>query len=582
MQQRANNKFDKQVKKLLENAEVEAPAFLWNAIESKLPVQKPWYSKYKYIILLLLLVSSSATSIFIYKNSQQHFGNNKNLATVNKQEQNVKSTSAATKIGNTFENKSSNAASSNMLNTDALTSKPSVSNFYETSEGNKDNRLANIKQQQDKATAERTMRLKRFEVLQANKINDDKQNINTIQNTNVSNVSNSINQIQTPQNDIVIASATTLAKTTQTISDEQKILANTNQEMHDVNATNEKIQEANIASTHSNDNATEALIDDDSQNVFAVKNDSEKNANKLDYVDYATTTTNNENSDFLNFDATSKIVSPLNSSNAADLTASVIPVKINHTPIPSRDVMRSLVAPEILEKFDFETQAAGINDLNPNREKILKNLKQFAGYNINRGFHIGAFIGINSVWLNKKQFSTDENTTAIKPKFQLGKAYGINIGYDYSDRWGITMEWQIAEQGQKYSMQQIGEDHRCVKEVNLLYTKFPILMKYKQMFINHYNSKPIALSFLFGPQVSLLLKKEILMDGNKIQSNAKYNKFEFGLIGGFDFDLFMTRNLSLTIGGRTGFGTSMQKGKPMSFQLGVMTQLNFRLPKKIK
>ncbi|MCC6516874.1 MAG: hypothetical protein IT275_11025, partial [Chitinophagales bacterium] len=272
MQQRANNKFDKQVKKLLENAEVEAPAFLWNAIESKLPVQKPWYSKYKYIILLLLLVSSSATSIFIYKNSQQHFGNNKNLATVNKQEQNVKSTSAATKIGNTFENKSSNAASSNMLNTDALTSKPSVSNFYETTEDNKDNRLANIKQQQDKATAERTMRLKRFEVLQANKIKDDKQNINTVQNTNVSNVSNTINQIQTPQNDIVIASATTLAKTTQTKTDEQKILANTNQEINAVNATNEKIQEANIASTHTNDNATETLTDDDSQNVFAVKN----------------------------------------------------------------------------------------------------------------------------------------------------------------------------------------------------------------------------------------------------------------------------------------------------------------------
>jgi hypothetical protein len=47
--------------------------------------------------------------------------------------------------------------------------------------------------------------------------------------------------------------------------------------------------------------------------------------------------------------------------------------------------------------------------------------------------------------LNNKDFSADENTTSIKPKVQFGKAYGINIGYDYSDRWEIQMEWQISE-----------------------------------------------------------------------------------------------------------------------------------------
>jgi opacity protein-like surface antigen len=255
---------------------------------------------------------------------------------------------------------------------------------------------------------------------------------------------------------------------------------------------------------------------------------------------------------------------------------------VQQTPIPSREALRSLIEPEKLQQLDISSQAAGITDLNPNKEKLLKNLKQFAGYDINKGFHIGAFISINNVWLNNKDFSADENTTSIKPKVQFGKAYGINIGYDYTDRWGIQLEWQISEQGQKYSMQQQSEEERVTKNINLLYTKFPIMMKYKQTFINNYNSKPIALSFLFGPQFGILIKKQVTMNGVEMQNTPEYNKAEFGLMGGFDFDLFMTRNLAMTIGGRTGFATSFKKGQPMSFQLGVTTQFNFRFPKKIK
>jgi hypothetical protein len=108
------------------------------------------------------------------------------------------------------------------------------------------------------------------------------------------------------------------------------------------------------------------------------------------------------------------------------------------------------------------------------------------------------------------------------------------------------------------------------------------MMKYKQTFINNYNSKPIALSFLFGPQFGILIKKQVTMNGVEMQNTPEYNKAEFGLMGGFDFDLFITRNLAMTIGGRTGFASSLKKGQPMSFQLGVTTQFNFRFPKKIK
>jgi hypothetical protein len=129
-------------------------------------------------------------------------------------------------------------------------------------------------------------------------------------------------------------------------------------------------------------------------------------------------------------------------------------------------------------------------------------------------------------------------------------------------------------------MQQQSAEERVTKNINLMYTKFPIIMKYKQTFINNYNSKPIVLSFLFGPQVGLLLKKNVTMDGVEMQDTPEYNKAEFGLMGGFD--LFITRNLAMNIGGRTGFASSLKKGQPMSSQLGVTTQFNFRFTKKIK
>jgi len=144
-------------------------------------------------------------------------------------------------------------------------------------------------------------------------------------------------------------------------------------------------------------------------------------------------------------DVTIPIAEPIKNTNEAPLMASLVPVKENITPLSSREALRAMIEKDKLESLDISSQAAGVADLNPNREKILKNLKQFAGYSINKGFHIGAFIAINNVWLNKKQFSADENTTFINPKVQFGKAYGINVGYDFTDRLGVMLEWQMSE-----------------------------------------------------------------------------------------------------------------------------------------
>ncbi len=570
MQQSRNNKFDQQVKNTLENASVEPPAFLWNAIESKLPPSKTWYSKYKYLLLLLLLVFTSASSIYVYKNiflknSGSQIALNKRLLKDEIGEKS-KAENSGNKLNSTSQLDKSNVAgtktdlTSPENKSDLNNSKPSVSSFYSTDKNVAKNEGALYAEQKTAADVKRAARLKRLEVQPENQ------------------------EAGTKSQDLVTALVPQKNTTTTTTTSSSSSSAMLVKEKGTRKATKNK--------SSGNSKSTESSLQDAAIGLSENKNSNTSTANNYntggnaavaaDGLVIADNSAEKQISAEVEQDITQPISEPIRGTAAEQLTASVVPVKVQQSPISGRDVLRSMIEPEKLEKLDIESQAAGITDLNPNKEKFLKNLKQFAGYDINKGFHIGAFISINNVWLNKKTFSADENTTSITPKVQFGKAYGLNIGYDYTDRWGIELESQISEQGQKYNMRQLTEDHDCIKDVNLLYLKFPLMMKYKQTFINNYNSKPIALSFLFGPQIGFLLKKNVMMDGNELKNTPEYNKTEFGIAGGFDFDLFMTRNLALTIGGRTGFASSFKKGQPMSFQLGVTTQLNFRFPKKIK
>lgn len=570
MQQSRNNKFDQQVKNTLENASVEPPAFLWNAIESKLPPSKTWYSKYKYLLLLLLLVFTSASSIYVYKNiflknSGSQIALNKRLL---KDEigQNSDAENSGNKLNSASEIDKSNVAgtktdlTSPENKSDLNNSKPSVSSFYSTDKNVAKNEGALYAEQKTAADVKRAARLKRLEVQP--------------ENQEAGTMSQDLVTALVPQkNTTTTTSSSSSSSSAMLVKEKGTRKATKNKSSGNSKSTASSLQDAVIGLSE-NKNKTTSTTDK--------YNDGGNAADAADDLVIADNTAEKQVSAGAEQDITQPISEPIRGTAAEPLTASIVPVKVQQSPISGRDVLRSMIEPEKLEKLDIESQAAGITDLNPNKEKFLKNLKQFAGYDINKGFHIGAFISINNVWLNKKSFSADENTTSITPKVQFGKAYGLNIGYDYTDRWGIELEAQISEQGQKYRMKLLTEDHDCIKDVSLLYMKFPLMMKYKQTFINNYNSKPIALSFLFGPQIGFLLKKSVMMDGNELQNTPEYNKTEFGIAGGFDFDLFMTRNLALTIGGRTGFASSFKKGQPMSFQLGVTTQLNFRFPKKIK
>lgn len=580
MQQLPNKQFDQLIKDTLENASVQPPAFLWNNIEKQLPTNETWYRKYKYLLLLLLLGTFSSTSIAIYKisNHQQKANTIAVTKRLYKDEVNKKNT-------NKVENSVNNTLAKQQTNTSTLQSQkidkpnqPSVSGFYKEEENSKDKNAINTAKSYKENAAKKESRLSKFTV---------KENISTknvFDNSELSeNKSNTIVNSTATQNKSANTNKYTdntkstsvkqdLEKSAEHNEIKQNTFANIDNVANDKNI-NEIVESTNALTPTINNNTIQSLqTATDDNDALADLNRNNNLPNISEKHNASSIATNNDE------DLTIPIVEPIKP--ASTLVASTEPIKIEHTPLSSRTLLRSTIAPEKLEALEMEEMAIGINDLNPNKEKILKNLKQFSGYDINKGFHFGAFININNVWLNKKSFGTDENTQSIKPKVTLGKSYGINIGYDYTDRWGIQLEAQVSEQGQKYNIVQNGIEQN--KEINLLYTKFPLMMKYKQVFINNYNSKPIALSFLFGPQFSILLKQKGNIDGVGITNLPQYNKAEFGILSGIDFDLFMTRNVAMTIGARSGFMSSFKKGQPMSFQLGVTTQFNFRFPKKIK
>ncbi len=548
MDRSPNRKFDNKIKYTLENASVKPPAFLWNTIESKLPANKNWYSRYKYLLLLLMLGATSAGSIFIYKNvvlknDINNLSQNKNVLNDGSTTDNEKEISASTVLNKVAKEEKNNKS---ITSSDNINNKSSVASFYTLDKDGNENTASLFAKKQTAEKASREARLKRLEV----KTENNESGIKTqYESVNVTKEEN---------------------KSLLVLAVSKRIVKNKNNISSSVNNSSDKhidgIQNNNVIKTIG------TVIDDN---------------NNSDYSNILVTTAAIDKTvvQQSSSSATEDVTTPINESLRKEeepLTASIVPVKIQQSPIPGREILRSMIELEKLEQLDIKSQAAGINDLNPNKEKMLKNLKQFAGYDINKGFHFGAFIGINNIWLNKKQYSANENTTSIKPKVQFGKSYGVNIGYDYTDRWGIQLELQVSEQGQKYSITQTSDNDKHTKDINLLYLKFPLMLKYKQMFINNYNSKPIAVSFLFGPQFGFLMKKNVQLDGKDVKGAPQYNKGEFGILGGLDFDLFMTRNIALTIGGRTGFSSSMRKGQPMSFQLGITTQLNFRFPKKIK
>jgi hypothetical protein len=513
------NKLDDILRKKLEDAEVAPPPDLWNKIEAQLPKQASSKNKYKYLLLLLLFISSSTGSVFVYESFLRDNILKFEKSTIERK--NLASTEKKDNNSNNIQNKTQ---------LDNQSSAKIISNKT----NNNNNQLSVINTKNKNNT-------------QSNELNDKSKYI-------TAKKEKTTNQYKTPQ----------------TISTEKASNSNNNINTEYLASNNKtKKQKGKINNTKSDAVATNYDSNKTNKQVKNKNTVTENNAN-LDNI---------TQDDVLN-STMQAYENNLNKQNAENLIASidVIPASNINTP-------RQTTA-EILQSFypekDFSLdEGAALTEYEKQKEKQLKNLKEFAGVDVTKGFHAGVLLSIHNNWLTSKNSNKESNNNQIKYKVDFGKSFGVNLGYDYTSRWGIQTEIAYNEQGQKYT-EITSNNQKLNKELDLAYLRVPLMVKYKINFINNYNSKPVIVNFLFGPQVNLLLSKKTTINDKKEDFKSAYNKGEFGLYGGVDFDLFMTKNFYMTVGSRLGFGTALKKNTPKSFQIGITTQFNFKKPAKIK
>jgi len=205
-----------------------------------------------------------------------------------------------------------------------------------------------------------------------------------------------------------------------------------------------------------------------------------------------------------------------------------------------------------------------------------------------KGFSIGPTFSGNNNWMILKSNSYDQTLGEdIHYRMDFGTAYGIAFGYDFSTRFGIQVDYIInSNQGQKYSA--LMKENKVNGEIDLKYTQVPILLKYKWAKLSSKTRKPMVINYIFGLHYSHLKSAVISAGGKTLAAQNKFSNNEMGITFGFDYDLFMTKNLFFSIGTRGTLSSDIksfpllindENQNPYTFLLGFNASLKYLLHK---
>lgn len=208
------------------------------------------------------------------------------------------------------------------------------------------------------------------------------------------------------------------------------------------------------------------------------------------------------------------------------------------------------------------------------------------------GFHIGVATSLNNTWvLNKK--AKEEFKGRLGLDWDFGYDYGLSLGYNFTTSFGVQLEWIInSRQGQQYERTSRGfSNSRSLQqapEINLRYTQFPILVKYRMQRMSRLTHQPFVISYLAGFQYGWLKSAEVNIDSPILQQDL-LRKTSWGFVGGIDYELFLTKNIYTSLGIRSSLSTSSNSVNQISlpsrkttnnFLLGVQAGIHYRIKHK--
>lgn len=114
-----------------------------------------------------------------------------------------------------------------------------------------------------------------------------------------------------------------------------------------------------------------------------------------------------------------------------------------------------------------------------------------------QGLHVGLTTGINSTIILDNGLSEDPryNSTITMASSPIG----INVGYDLTPSFGLTLESILSNQEMIYEIVDVAEQIKGGQEIDLQYIHLPLMLR----FLNNSDAKA-RFNFSIGPQMSLL------------------------------------------------------------------------------
>ncbi len=131
--------------------------------------------------------------------------------------------------------------------------------------------------------------------------------------------------------------------------------------------------------------------------------------------------------------------------------------------------------------------------------------------------HLGATTAYNATFVLDKGLSEDPRYNSTYT-YQLAPI-GFSFGLDFGNKFGLSLESIISNQGQIYEMVNLAKQISGERKIDLQYLQIPLLMKFMGG-----GSGGVRGNFNFGPQVSILTKAV-----ETIQANAGTYEIPDGL-----------------------------------------------------
>jgi hypothetical protein len=169
-----------------------------------------------------------------------------------------------------------------------------------------------------------------------------------------------------------------------------------------------------------------------------------------------------------------------------------------------------------------------------------------------QGFNIGADAGLNTVWITHQD---DYGQVGVEHVLDYGVAPAISLGYNFTDKIGLQLDFIYSFQGAKYQ-QTLKGGSALNRLVELDYFKIPVYFKYENTLPNVKNVKAFIMA---GPEMGFLQSASIISNyveapyaGN--DERYRFEPVDFELAGEAGVYIYASKDLYFTIGARLDYG----------------------------